>query len=65
MDDLPRLLTPGQVAKLLRISVKTVYARSKVPSWFWPFGLRALRFDRNHIDGHLERQGRESCAEDL
>jgi hypothetical protein len=48
------LLTPEDVARLLQISVRTVYAQSHRLGGFYPVGIRALRFRREVINAIME-----------
>lgn len=47
------LLTPQEVAKLLRISVKTVYENKERFGPVYPGGLRCLRFKREAVDAAM------------
>ncbi|MBM4275215.1 MAG: helix-turn-helix domain-containing protein [Deltaproteobacteria bacterium] len=52
------LLTPPEVAHLLQISLRTVYAQSRRLGGFYPAGIRALRFRREDIYAIMERPNR-------
>lgn len=56
MDD--PLLTPQEVASLLQVSVKTVYAHAVKLGGFYPGGIRVLRFKREAVYGLMEGQGK-------
>ena len=55
------LLTPKEVANLLRISERTVYDHKEELGGFYPAGIRRLRFKQEVIYGHME----ESQTRDL
>src|SRR5450759_2483611 len=48
------LLPPNEVARLLHLSVRTVYAQSHRLGGFYPAGIRALRFRREDIYAIME-----------
>ena len=48
------LLTPPEVAQLLQISIRTVYAQARRLGGFYPAGIRALRFRREAIYAFME-----------
>jgi len=48
------LLTPGQVARLLQVSKRTIYAQSHRLGGFYPAGIRALRFREEFIYAIME-----------
>jgi len=48
------LLTPNEVARLLHLSVRTVYAQRHRLGGFYPAGIRALRFRREDIYAVME-----------
>ena len=48
------LLTPNEVARLLHLSVRTVYAQSHRLGGFYPAGIRVLRFRREDIYAIME-----------
>ena len=48
------LLTPNEVAQLLQLSMRTVYAQSHRLGGFYPAGIRALRFRREDIYAIME-----------
>ena len=48
------LLTPEEVAQLLQISIRTVYAQARRLGGFYPAGIRALRFRREAIYAIME-----------
>ena len=48
------LLTPNEVAWLLHLSVRTVYAQSHRLGGFYPAGIRVLRFRREDIYAIME-----------
>lgn len=52
-----QLLTPEDVADLLQMSVKTVYAHSKRLGGFRPAGIRMIRFKPEVIRDIMEGQG--------
>jgi hypothetical protein len=52
------LLTVEEVAKILKITPRTVYKYRQRLGGFYPFGIKVLRFRREEIYAHLER-GRE------
>lgn len=56
------LLTPQDVADLLQISVKTVYAHAKKLGGFYPLGIQVLRFRAEEIYERLEGTGRISLS---
>ena len=47
-------LTKEDVARLLQISIQTVYDHKKELGAFYPVGMRVLRFRREVINGILE-----------
>jgi hypothetical protein len=51
------LYTPDQVAALLQISVRTVYAEKHRFGGFYPAGLKVLRFPPEVINGIISGQG--------
>lgn len=46
------LLTPEEVASLLRISLRTVYENARRLGGFYPAGIRVLRFRKERIHSH-------------
>ena len=48
------LLTPQEVARLLKLSVRTIYANRQRLGGFYPAGIRALRFRREDIYAFME-----------
>lgn len=56
------LLTPQEVALLLKISVKTVYAHATGLGGFYPGGIRVLRFRREAINELVEGQAARGLA---
>lgn len=52
------LLTVDEVANLLHISKKTVYAHSYTLGGFYPLGIQVLRFKAGDIHERLEGAGR-------
>jgi hypothetical protein len=48
------LLTPEEVAGLLQLSVRTIYANARLLGGFYPAGIRALRFRRETIHAIME-----------
>ncbi len=48
------LLTPRQVAKLLQLSLATIYAKARSLGGFYPAGIKALRFRRETIHAIME-----------
>ena len=57
LKDISMLLTPIDVAKLLQISVRTVYDNKSRLGGFYPAGIKVLRFRQEVIDGILRGQG--------
>jgi len=53
---MPPLLTPEDVANLLNMSVKTVYAHARRLGGFFPAGIKVLRFSPGVINGIMEGQ---------
>lgn len=51
------LLTPDDVAKLLQVSLRTVYANGKRLGGFYPAGIKVLRFREEVIREFMEGQG--------
>ena len=56
------LLTPKEVANLLKVSTRTVYDHADDLGGFYPAGIGALRFNQRTIDVIMERQTTESMA---
>jgi len=55
MDDgISSLLTPKEVAELLKISLQTVYDNRKRLGGFCPAGIRVLRFRKGDIERIME-----------
>lgn len=50
-----QLLTPLEVSKKLKISLSTVYKKSRILGGFYPAGIKSLRFDEAIINGIMER----------
>ena len=48
------LLTPEEVAELLQLSLRTIYANAQRLGGFYPAGIRALRFRRDTIHAIME-----------
>ena len=48
------LLTPEEVAGLLQLSLRTIYANVRRLGGFYPAGIRALRFRREDIHAIME-----------
>ena len=53
-----QLLTPDDVAKLLQVSLKTVYVNGKRLGGFYPGGIKVLRFREEVIREFMEGQGK-------
>lgn len=53
MDREP-LLTVAEVARLLQMSCRTIYANARRLGGFYPAGIRSLRFRREDIYGIME-----------
>jgi hypothetical protein len=52
-----QLLTPNQVAEMLKVSVRTVYGNSRRLGGFYPAGIKVLRFREEVIRGIMEGPG--------
>jgi len=61
LDGISPLLTPKQVAELLKVSLKTVYDNIKLLGGFWPAGIRVLRFRHEDIERILEGPRNQSA----
>ena len=48
------LLTPEEVASLLQLSLRTIYANVRRLGGFYPAGIRALRFRREDSSAIME-----------
>ena len=59
------LLTPKEVANLLKVSPRTVYDRASDLGGFYPAGIRVLRFKQEVIRGCLEGQGKKGLEVQL
>ena len=57
-----QLLTVNDVAKLLNVSVRTVYEHAERLGGFYPLGIRRLRFQQERIYEHLEGQAKGVLA---
>jgi hypothetical protein len=53
-DGISPLLTPKEVADLLKISLQTVYDNRKLLRGFCPAGIRVLRFRKDDIERIME-----------
>ena len=60
MTEMHPLLKPEQVAKLLQLSLATIYAKATNLGGFYPAGIKALRFRRETIYAIMENQKRVS-----
>ena len=56
------LLTPKEVANLLKVSPRTVYDRAVALGGFYPAGIRVLRFRPEVINGYMEGQTDEGMG---
>ena len=54
------LLTPEEVAGLLKISTRTVYENGKRLGGFYPAGIKVLRFREGVIREFMEGQGKRN-----
>lgn len=50
------LLTPQEVADILKTSVRTIYDHARKLGGFYPYGIKLLRFRAGDIYDGLERQ---------
>jgi hypothetical protein len=57
------LLTPQEVADLLKISLRTVFRYREALNGFYPFGTRALRFRAAAIYDAMEGMGQRKAAQ--